>query len=59
MRHHLNYGLKPSLTENISYGGDNPYSNSGILEFVRIEFAGKNTKEFGYFNGLTLSRCWT
>lgn len=51
----LNYGLKQSSTENISYGGDNVYSNSGILEYVRIEFAGKNTKNFGYYNGLTLA----
>ncbi|EDP70828.1 hypothetical protein FBALC1_08713 [Flavobacteriales bacterium ALC-1] len=51
----LNYGLNPSSTENISYGGDNIYSNSGVLKYVRVEFAGKKTKEFGNFNGITLA----
>lgn len=51
----VNYGLRPSAFENISYGGLNAYSDSGVLRFVRIEFAGKRTKEFGYFNSLTLA----
>lgn len=51
----VNFGLKPSAYENISYGGNNAKSNSGILRYVRIEFAGKRTKEFGYFNALTLA----
>lgn len=51
----LNYGLNPTSTEIISYGGKNPNSNSGILKYVRIEYAGKNTKEFGHFSGLTLA----
>ena len=51
----LNYGLNPSSTESISYGGDDIYSNSGTLKYVRVEFAGKKTKEFGYFNGITLA----
>ena len=51
----LNYGLRTSIYTNFSYGGDNIDSNSGILKFVRIEYAGKRTKEFGYFNGLTLA----
>ncbi|SDS34239.1 hypothetical protein SAMN04515667_1959 [Formosa sp. Hel1_31_208] len=51
----LNYGLRPSNFENISYGGNNPDSYSGILRYVRIEFAGKRTKDYGYFNGLTLA----
>lgn len=50
----LNCGLKTAFT-NISYGGDNIESNSGILKYVRIEYAGKRTKRFGYFNGLTLA----
>ena len=33
--------LDPTLT---TYGGDNAASNSGILRFVRIEFAGKKVK---------------
>lgn len=51
----LNYGLKPSSTESIAYGGINTESNSGVLKYVRIEFAGKRTKDYGYFNGLTLA----
>ncbi len=51
----LNYGLMPSAAKNVSYGGDNPYSYSGILSYVRIEYAGKRTKNYGYFNGLTLA----
>ena len=51
----LNYGLNVSDNKNISYGGDNPESNSGILNYVRIEYAGKRTKDYGYFNALTLA----
>jgi hypothetical protein len=51
----LNYGLEYSKTKDISYGGDNVDSYSGILKYVRIEFAGKRTKDYGYFNGLTLA----
>lgn len=51
----LNYGLRPSSFENISYGGDNSESNSGVLKYVRIEFAGKRTMQYGYFNALTLA----
>jgi hypothetical protein len=51
----LNYGLKSSSANDISYGGDNIDSYSGILKYVRIEFAGKRTKDYGYFNGLTLA----
>jgi hypothetical protein len=51
----VNYGLRPSSFENISYGGSNPESNSGILKYVRIEYAGKRTKDYGYFNALTLA----
>ena len=51
----LNFGLSPSSTENISYGGDNAYGNSGVLKYVRVEFAGKKTKAFGNYNGITLA----
>jgi len=51
----LNYGLRPSSTESIAYGGENVESNSGVLKYVRIEFAGKRTRDYGYFNGLTLA----
>jgi hypothetical protein len=53
--HFLDYGLNPSVANHTSYGGNNPESNSGIFNFVRIEYAGKRTKKFGYFNGLTLA----
>jgi len=51
----VDYDLKPTSYENISYGGDNPKSNSGILKYIRIEYAGKRTREHGYFNALTLA----
>jgi hypothetical protein len=51
----VNFGLRPSDSKSISYGGNDPNSNSGILKYVRIEYAGKRTKDYGYFNGLTLA----
>ncbi|PBJ10213.1 hypothetical protein [Flavobacterium sp. ACN6] len=47
-----NLDLDPALT---TYGGDNTTSNSGILRYVRIEFAGKIVKGAGTFNGLTIA----
>jgi hypothetical protein len=40
---------------NANYGGTNCESNSGILRFVRIEYAGKRIKNDDYFNGLLLA----
>ena len=37
------------------YGGTNPESNSGILKYVRIEFAGKNYSANKQLNGLSLA----
>lgn len=51
----INFGLKPSTYDNITYGGPNTESNSGVMKFVRIEFAGKRTKDFGYFDAITLA----
>lgn len=51
----INYGLRPKDANSLNYGGDNPDDNSGILNFVRIEYAGKRTKESGYMSGLTLA----
>ncbi|NRD20020.1 hypothetical protein HNV08_08165 [Winogradskyella eckloniae] len=51
----LNYGLNPSSTEAISYGGEDINSDSGILKYLRIEYAGKITKEFGNYSGITLA----
>lgn len=50
----LNKGLKSYKSENLVYGGSNIESNSGELEYVRIEYAGKRTKTFGYFDALSL-----
>jgi hypothetical protein len=47
--------MKPTSYGHVTYGGNNVKSNSGILRYVRIEFAGKRIKEFGYFNALTLA----
>jgi len=51
----LDFGLNPSSSEMLLYGGTDIASNSGILKYVRIEYAGKRTKNHGYFNGLTLA----
>ena len=51
----VDFNLKPTSYDHISYGGDNIESNSGILRYVRIEYAGKRTKNQGYFSGLTLA----
>ncbi|MEM7087366.1 MAG: hypothetical protein AAF489_14355 [Bacteroidota bacterium] len=49
------YGLKAPSSQALSYGGDDVKSDSGVLKYVRIEYAGKRTKGFGNFNGLTLA----
>ena len=51
----INQGLNPTSTEYISYGGINMESNSGKLEYIRVEFAGKETKAFGNYSGITLA----
>ena len=38
-----------------NFGGDNSESCSGILRYVRIEYAGKRIKGAGYLNGLLLA----
>ena len=48
----LAFDLDPSRT---IYGGTNAQSNSGVLRFVRIEFAGKKLKGFKEFNALSLA----
>jgi hypothetical protein len=48
----VNYDLDPSLT---TYGGLNPASSSGVLKFVRIEYAGKKPRgSYESFNALLL-----
>jgi hypothetical protein len=51
----INYGFRPSSAEHINYGGENSESDSGIFRYVRIEFAGKRTKDYGYYSALTLA----
>ena len=51
----VDFGLRPSSYDNISYGGSNSKGTSGILRYVRIEFAGKRTKNHGYYNALTVA----
>ncbi|QRE11429.1 hypothetical protein [Flavobacterium psychrophilum] len=48
----LNFDLDPSQT---IYGGTNPQSNSGIVRFLRIEFAGKKIKGFKDYNAFSLA----
>lgn len=47
--------LPPSSYASTNYGGSNPNSNSGILKYVRIEYAGKRIERGNYFNGLLLA----
>lgn len=47
--------LDPSNYVNTNYGGENVNSNSGTLNYVRIEYAGKRIKGGDYFNGLLLA----
>ncbi len=51
----VNFGIRPTSFEHISYGGSNSKGNASILRYVRIEYAGKRTKDSGYYNGLTLA----
>lgn len=48
------YEALPSDTA-ASYGGNNPTENSGVLKFVRIEYAGYNYLPNQELNGLTLA----
>ena len=47
--------LDVSTYTNTNFGGDNSKNNSGILRYVRIEYAGNRIKNGGYFNGLLLA----
>ncbi|WP_300567113.1 hypothetical protein [Flavobacterium sp.] len=48
----INYDLDPSQT---IYGGANSQANSGVLRFLRIEFAGKKIKGFKDYNAITFA----
>jgi hypothetical protein len=43
--------LDPSMT---TYGGDKPASSSGVLKFVRVEYAGKKARGADNFNAILL-----
>lgn len=47
--------LDPSNYANTNFGGNNSNSSSGILRYVRIEYAGKRIRNVGYFNALLLA----
>lgn len=47
--------LKTSDYGNTNFGGDNVMSSSGILRFVRIEYAGKKVKGVGNYSGLFMA----
>lgn len=47
--------LPPASYGNTNFGGENPKGNSGILRYVRIEFAGKRVSRGINFNGLLLA----
>lgn len=53
-RNRLSKGLVSFTPGNLDYGGSDASSDSGSLEYVRIEYAGKRTKEYGYFDALGL-----
>jgi hypothetical protein len=47
--------LEPSSYVFANYGGKDPNCSSGILRYVRIEYAGKRLKSGGNFSGLFLA----
>ena len=47
--------LKPADYGYTNHGGDSIASTSGVLKYVRIEYAGKRIKGGGNFNGLLLA----
>ncbi|GAB1858061.1 hypothetical protein MHTCC0001_28980 [Flavobacteriaceae bacterium MHTCC 0001] len=47
--------LAPSDYRYTSYGGENTDSSSGVMKYVRIEYAGKRISTDTYFNGLLLA----
>ncbi|AUS06169.1 hypothetical protein [Pseudotamlana carrageenivorans] len=47
--------LDPANYAHTNFGGENPNSNSGLLKYVRIEYAGSRVKSGLNFNGLMLA----
>jgi hypothetical protein len=48
-------GLSPEFYANTNYGGDNAFSHSGILRYVRIEYAGARIGRGAYFPSLLVA----
>ncbi|EGV43884.1 hypothetical protein BZARG_2494 [Bizionia argentinensis JUB59] len=51
----VNNDFRSASYDHISYGGENIESNSGILRYVRIEYAGKKLTNGNNFNALLLA----
>ncbi len=51
--------LNGSDYQNTNYGGENVEGNSGVMKYVRIEYAGKRISQDIYFNGLLLASVGT
>ncbi|TXE11520.1 hypothetical protein FUA26_05475 [Seonamhaeicola algicola] len=51
----LYYQLNPANYAHVNFGGDDVCSNSGVLKYVRIEYAGKRIRGAGYLNGLLMA----
>ncbi len=54
------FGGKSKINTNVDnkyseYGGENESSDSGIIKYVRIEYAGKKLNKESQYNGLTLA----
>ena len=49
---YLDFNLEPTMSH---YGGQNSESNSGILKYVRIEYAGRKLNALKELNGLSLA----
>lgn len=49
-------GIPPDDSRGV-FGGNDPASNCGLLEFVRVEFAGYEIGQDNELNGLTLGGC--
>ena len=47
--------LDPENYKNTNYGGSNNNSSSGVMKYVRIEYAGKRIRGAGNFNGMLLA----
>ncbi|KJD34798.1 hypothetical protein PK35_01555 [Tamlana nanhaiensis] len=49
------HNLEPAAYASANFGGVNADDNSGILRYVRIEYAGNRLRNIGYMNGLLLA----